>query len=187
MYFAASLAHFSHNAEYIAYYPNMPGWLDRENVYLAWLVVTAVGVGGLVATRMRWRGIGAILIAAYGALGLDGLAHYTLALCSEHTLVTNITIWAEGVSGTAPAAGIVHSCRKVLASAAGGLKPALRPGGGLAGFWASLPGRNTDYVPAPVWPAYAGTPSEPQPRTWRSIATEYAFFFGIAILGTAAM
>ncbi len=99
LYFAASLAHFSHNAEYIAYYPNMPGWLDRENVYLAWLAVTAVGVGGLVATRMRWRAIGAILIAAYGALGLDGLAHYTLALCSEHTLVTNITIWAEASLG----------------------------------------------------------------------------------------
>lgn len=98
-YFAASLAHFSHNAEYIAYYPNMPGWLDRENVYLAWLAVTAVGVGGLVATRIRWRAIGAILIAAYGALGLDGLAHYTLALCSEHTLVTNITIWAEASLG----------------------------------------------------------------------------------------
>jgi hypothetical protein len=35
----------------------------------------------------------------YGLLGTDGLLHYTLALCSEHTFVTNATIWAEVVLG----------------------------------------------------------------------------------------
>jgi len=39
------------------------------------------------------------LIAAYGALGIDGLAHYTLALCSEHTLATNLSIWFEVLTG----------------------------------------------------------------------------------------
>ena len=43
--------------------------------------------------------MGVALVGAYGAFGLDGLAHYTLALCSEHTLATNITIWSEAVSG----------------------------------------------------------------------------------------
>lgn len=75
-YFVASLAHFAHNAEFIAFYPGMPSWLSRENVYLAWLAVTGVG-----------------------ALGLDGLAHYTLALCSEHTLAANVTIWSEAALG----------------------------------------------------------------------------------------
>jgi hypothetical protein len=98
-YFVASLAHFAHNAEYIAYYPNMPAWLTREKIYLAWLGVCGVGVAGLVALRFRLTTFGGFLIAAYGALGLDGLAHYTLALCSEHTLVTNITIWSEALSG----------------------------------------------------------------------------------------
>ena len=27
--------------------------------------------------------------------------HYTLALCSEHTLVTNVTIWSEAGAGLA--------------------------------------------------------------------------------------
>lgn len=99
VYTAASLAHFVHNTEYITFYPNMPAWIGRETVYLAWLAIAAVGVAGLLASRLRLRPLAALLLAVYGALGLDGLAHYTLALCSEHTLATNFTIWAEVVSG----------------------------------------------------------------------------------------
>lgn len=32
VYCCASLIHFAHNAEYIAFYPNMPLWITRENV-----------------------------------------------------------------------------------------------------------------------------------------------------------
>lgn len=39
--------------------------------------------------------------AAYGARGLDGLGHYMLALCSEHTLTTNLTIGFEVAAGLA--------------------------------------------------------------------------------------
>ena len=98
-YSLASLVHFVHNAEYIAFYPNMPSWIGRETVYWAWLAIVAVGVAGLFASRLHFRTVGALLLAGYGALGLDGLAHYTLALCSEHTLATTVTIWAEVVSG----------------------------------------------------------------------------------------
>ena len=99
MYFVASLVHFAHNAEFIAFYPNMPTWLTRENVYLAWLAVTSVGVAGVVAARFGLGALGALLLGAYGALGLDGLQHYTLALCSEHTLAANVTIWFEAATG----------------------------------------------------------------------------------------
>lgn len=99
VYFVASLAHFIHNAEYIAFYPNMPAWITRDTVYIAWLAVTSFGVVGLIASRLRWHALGALFIALYGACGLDGLLHYTLALCSDHTLATNVTIWSETVSG----------------------------------------------------------------------------------------
>jgi hypothetical protein len=101
LYFAASLAHFSHNAEYIASYPNMPSWLTREQVYMAWLAITGVGVVGFALVRLGWKSTGAACLLAYGAFGLDGLAHYSLALCSEHTLATNLTIWAEAATGAA--------------------------------------------------------------------------------------
>lgn len=99
VYFCASLAHFAHNAEYIAFYPNMPAWLTREKVYLAWMAVTAVGVAGMALMQLGLHSVGALLVSVYGALGLDGLAHYTLALCSEHTLATNLTIWSEAIAG----------------------------------------------------------------------------------------
>jgi hypothetical protein len=100
-YFVASLAHFVHNAEFIAFYPGMPAWLTREHVYLAWLGITGIGVLALLLLRLGLHAIGVALIGLYGAFGLDGLAHYTLALCSEHTLATNVTIWSEAVAGFA--------------------------------------------------------------------------------------
>jgi len=101
VYFVATLAHFVHNAEFIAFYPNMPASITRETVYLAWLAIASVGVAGIVAARFGWSAVGALLLGAYGALGLDGLLHYTLALCSEHTLAANLTIWFEALTGLA--------------------------------------------------------------------------------------
>jgi hypothetical protein len=99
VYFAASLAHFGHNAEYIAFYPGMPGWLTREKVYFVWFGITALGLIGLVLDRLALPAVALLLLGVYGAFGLDGLAHYTLALCSEHTLMANITIWSEAATG----------------------------------------------------------------------------------------
>ena len=107
-YFVATVAHFVHNAEYIAFYPNMPDWITRETVYVAWLAIASVGVAGLVVVRFGWTALGALLIGAYGALGLDGLQHYTLALCSEHSLVANLTIWSEAALGVRLALACVH-------------------------------------------------------------------------------
>jgi hypothetical protein len=99
VFFAANLTHFVHNAEYIAFYPGIPSWLTREKVYLAWLAGASLGLAGLLLSRTRLKVLGLLLIAAYGALGIDGLAHYTLALCSDHTLATNLTIWFEVATG----------------------------------------------------------------------------------------
>ena len=99
VFFVANLTHFAHNAEYISFYPGIPSWLTREKVYLAWVAGASVGLLGLLVSRTRLKALGMALIAAYGALGIDGLAHYTLALCSEHTLATNLTIWFEVAAG----------------------------------------------------------------------------------------
>ena len=102
VFFIANLTHFVHNAEYIAFYPGIPSWLTREKVYLAWVAGVSVGLTGLLLARTRstvLKLLGVALVAIYGALGIDGLAHYTLALCSEHTLATNLTIWFEVLAG----------------------------------------------------------------------------------------
>jgi hypothetical protein len=100
LYTVASLIHFVHNAQYIAFYPNMPSWITSATVYKAWLAIALVGTVGIGFLKIGWSVVGAIFVAAYGALGIDGLGHYSLALCSEHTLAANLTIWFEVVTGT---------------------------------------------------------------------------------------
>jgi len=56
-------------------------------------------VAGLIILRLGLRALGVLFVGAYGAFGLDGLGHYTLALCSEHSLATNVTIWSEAIAG----------------------------------------------------------------------------------------
>jgi hypothetical protein len=108
VYCLASLVHFTHNAEYIALYPNMPAWLGRVDVYVAWLGVSAVGIAGGLMWALGWQVPAVVVLGVYGALGLDGLAHYTLALCSEHSLVMNLTIWFEAITGFALAVAAIR-------------------------------------------------------------------------------
>jgi hypothetical protein len=94
-YTVASLLHFTHNAEFLADYPNMPASITRANVYGTWLAIGAVGLAGYVLVRRGWEVAGLSLIALYAVLGFDGLAHYTLAPMSAHTFIMNFTIWLE--------------------------------------------------------------------------------------------
>jgi len=94
-YGAASLFHHVHNAEFLDEYPNMPAWLSPAGVYAAWLGVTLVGFAGYLLFHRGLRFAGLLAIAVYGTLGLDGLAHYSLAPASAHTFMMNLTIWIE--------------------------------------------------------------------------------------------
>lgn len=114
LYLLASLAHFVHNAEYIATYPNLPLWITAERVYAVWFAQALVGALGVLLAALRWKLVGSALLAVYGALGLDGLLHYTLALCSEHSFVANLTIWAEASLGLALLlAAALHAARQL--------------------------------------------------------------------------
>jgi hypothetical protein len=95
VYAAASLIHFTHNAEFLADYPNMPGWITRGGVYAVWLAQTTLGAAGYVLHRRAFPRLGLAVIALYAALGFDGLAHYVLAPLTHHTTAMNITIWLE--------------------------------------------------------------------------------------------
>jgi hypothetical protein len=98
-YGAASLFHYAHNAEFLGDYPNMPAWLSPALVYGAWLGVTTVGMAGYFLIRRGYRLAGLAVVGVYGALGLDGLGHYTLAPLSAHTFIMNLSIWLEAAAG----------------------------------------------------------------------------------------
>jgi hypothetical protein len=94
-YAAASLVHFTHNAELIAEYPNLPAAWSRADVYLAWLAVSTVGAVGWLLLSRGYAAIGLVVLAGYAVLGLDSLGHYLLAPFSAHTFGMNATILLE--------------------------------------------------------------------------------------------
>jgi len=97
-YFLTSLGHFSHNAEFICEYPNLPAWLTRTQVYAVWAAITSVGVAGLILMRRKFMATGLLLVAVYAALGFDGLGHYAVAPIELHPLIANVTILSEVVA-----------------------------------------------------------------------------------------
>jgi len=97
-YFLTSLGHFSHNAEFICEYPNLPAWLTRTQVYAVWAAITSVGVTGLLLMRKKFMATGLLLIAVYAAMGFDGLGHYALAPIELHPWLANVTILSEVVA-----------------------------------------------------------------------------------------
>lgn len=110
IYGAASLLHFGHNAEFLADYPNMPPWLSRAGVYVAWVGLTIVGLLGWLLMSRGYRLAGLFLVALYAALGLDSLGHYVLAPMSAHTVAMNVTILLEV---TAAALLLIESARLI--------------------------------------------------------------------------
>jgi hypothetical protein len=95
LYGAASLAHFTHNAEFLQDYPNMPSWLSRREIYVAWIVVAVIGISGYLAWRRGHAFLGLSLIAVYAAIGFDSLAHYAVAPFDGHGLTMHVTIGVE--------------------------------------------------------------------------------------------
>jgi hypothetical protein len=95
IYGVASLVHFIHNAEFLAEYPGLPQSWTRSGVYLAWLGMTAVGIGGWWLLSRGFAIVGALVLAAYALCGLDSLGHYFVAPFSAHTGAMNATILVE--------------------------------------------------------------------------------------------
>lgn len=95
LYALTSLVHFTHNAEHLSGYPNLPAWLSRFQIYGAWCGITVVGLIGYTLYR-RGRGfIGFWLLVVYTLLGFDGLLHYRRAPVAAHTVAMNLTIGLE--------------------------------------------------------------------------------------------
>jgi hypothetical protein len=101
LYAVASLLHFVHNAEHLTLYPNLPSSWSRADVYLAWCVVTTLGIVGYAFYLRGPRRTGLSVLAMYAILGFAGLLHYTRAPFAHHSSMMNITICTEVAAAAA--------------------------------------------------------------------------------------
>lgn len=100
VYCGASLIHFTHDATFIADYPNLP----------AWIAITLIGVLGLIIFFGGFQKTGVLILAIYAAIGFDGLEHYTRAPIAAHTLAMNATIGFEVPAATVLLVGTMSTC-----------------------------------------------------------------------------
>ena len=82
LYTIATCLHFVHNGVYVHDYPNMPGWIGRADVALGLGGVLAIGLAGWLLYAKGWQRTGLLVLAAYAALGFDGLAALEAAASS---------------------------------------------------------------------------------------------------------
>jgi hypothetical protein len=94
----ASLFHFSHNAHFVADYPNLPPSLTAAGIYATWLGINAIGLAGYLLLKRGHQFWGLAVVAFYAAMGFDGLLHYTLAPVAAHTWGMNLSIWFEVIT-----------------------------------------------------------------------------------------
>jgi uncharacterized membrane protein len=97
-YCVASLLHFAHNAAFLDAYPNLPSSITVISISSVWLAITSIGVAGWLFVRSGRVTSGLFVIGVYACFGFDGLAHYSVASMSSHTLAMNATIWLESVT-----------------------------------------------------------------------------------------
>src|SRR6185295_15035254 len=116
VYCGASLLHFVHNAEYLADYPNLPAWISRTSIYVAWCTIFALGLCGYLLFRHSHTLLGLILLAIYAVLGLDGLLHYGRAPIAAHTFGMNLTIWTEVVTAALALGAVLWIAAGLLVS-----------------------------------------------------------------------
>ena len=113
-YTLASLLHYAHNAALLEAYPNLPPWLTRPQVYIAWMALAVVGTIGFRLTKSRHHWVGLAVLAVYGMLGFGGLAHYLVAPVSAHTAAMNATILLESTAAALLLIAILRTVRTAV-------------------------------------------------------------------------
>jgi hypothetical protein len=116
-YTAASFAHFTHNAERLAAYPNLPPTLTRAGVYAAFAALAGLGLAGYLLLRHGRARAGLLLLALYAACGFDGLLHYTRAPFAAHTATMNVTILTEVAAAALLLTGVLAALRRHFGTA----------------------------------------------------------------------
>lgn len=116
LYGLSSLGHFSHNAEFICEYPNLPASFTRLRIYLVWGAITAVGLlgVGLLVRRAGRPTAGLLVIGLYTAMGFDGLGHYVYAPMELHSAMANATILGEVAAAALLLAAVLHRLARPL-------------------------------------------------------------------------
>jgi hypothetical protein len=95
-----TLFHFTDNYVSIDTYPQ-PDWISQAVVAVSWPVFTAFGVVGLVLYRRGQLTRAHPFLVAYAYTGLSSLGHFLSGPPSEFTTRGLISVFTDGIAGSA--------------------------------------------------------------------------------------
>lgn len=96
----ATILHYTDNFIFFQKYP-APTWMYPHHVYIAWLILTPLGVAGYILYTKCAFWAAYLCLCIYSITSIGGLGHYLFAPMSDFSLKMNALIWLEAIAGTA--------------------------------------------------------------------------------------
>jgi hypothetical protein len=121
--------HFTDNYVSIETYPQ-PDWISRAVVLISWPVFTALGVAGYLLYRREQYTLAHGLLIAYSYTGLSSLAHFLSGSPDEFTTRGLISVFIDGLAGSAVLAVAVWSILARRRQVAGSSAPSVERASG---------------------------------------------------------
>lgn len=92
--------HYTDNYLYIDDYPG-PDWVHREIVYIAWSLLTLIGIAGYLFYRDGRATPAGMYLLVYSYTGLSSLGHYPYGSFDDFSPRMHAFIWTDALVGAA--------------------------------------------------------------------------------------
>ncbi len=90
--------HYTDNFLSIEEYPQ-PEWVHRETIYIAWSLLTLVGIAGYMMFRDRRPLAAGLYLLVYSYTGTSSLGHYPYGEAGDFSAKMHVFIWTDALVG----------------------------------------------------------------------------------------
>ncbi len=91
--------HYTHNYLAIDEYPQ-PEWIHRETIYVAWSLLTLVGIAGYMLFREGRQVAAGLYLVVYSYTGTSSLGHYLYGDAADFSTTMHLFIWTDAIVGS---------------------------------------------------------------------------------------
>jgi hypothetical protein len=91
--------HYTDNYLSIEEYPQ-PNWVHRETIYIAWSLLSLVGIAGYMLFREGRSLAAGLYLLVYSYTGTSSLGHYLYGDAADFTTKMRLFIWTDALLGS---------------------------------------------------------------------------------------
>lgn len=90
--------HYADNYLFLHEYPG-PDWVHHETIYIAWSLLTLVGVAGYLLYKEGRSVAAGLYLLVYSFTGLSSLGHYLHGGLDEFSPKMHLFVWTDALAG----------------------------------------------------------------------------------------